>query len=95
MTGCHNNTGGGPAGEMTALSLLGRDGELATCNSPSARSFLAARRLVKWHFLKEVNLQELYLITSPEPNVCRGEVCLWGGSQGVKRDLSFVCAHRP
>lgn len=84
---------------MTALSLLGRDGELATCNSLSARSFLAARRLVKWHFLKEVNLQELYLITSPEPNVCRGEVCFGGergeGSQGVKRDLSFVCAHRP
>lgn len=84
MTGCHNNTGGGPAGEMMALSLLRRDGVLATCNSPSVRSFLPACRLVKWHFLKEVNLQKLYLITSAEPNVWRGEVCLWGGSQGLR-----------
>lgn len=60
MTGCHNNTGGGPASEMTALSLLRRDGALATCNSPSPGSFFPARRLVKWHFLKAVNLQKLF-----------------------------------
>lgn len=98
MTGCHNNTGGGPAGKMTALSLLRKDETLATCNSPrSAASFLPAAWLNGT--FEGSKSTKLCLITLPEPECLTGWGVFVGGGEReahrVKRDLSFVCARRP
>lgn len=98
MTGCHNNTGGGPAGKMTALSLLRKDETLATCNSPrSAASFLPAAWLNGT--FEGSKSTKLCLITLPEPECLTGWGVFVGGGEReahrVKRDLSFVCACRP
>lgn len=80
MTGCHNNTGGGPAGKMTALSLLRKDETLATCNSPrSAASFLPAAWLNGT--FEGSKSTKLCLITLPEPECLTG----WGVFVGGRR----------
>lgn len=90
---------------MTALSLLRRDGPLATCNSPPPpRRFLPLPAAWLNGTFEGSKSAKLCLITSPGPDGVTGVRCVYGlgglgrvcvagrGLTGVKRDLSCVCA---